>query len=393
MSDATAALSVRAGKVRADSRKKTVFSELSRGRPLLFDGFGVCARTHLITQGRGHLTKIMRVVGAAIATSIFVSVAFAGQTLDTVKKNGYVRCGVNTRLSGFSITDSSGHWTGLDIDFCRAFAGAVFGDANKVKFVPLSSEQSFATLQSGEIDVLSPNTAWTITREGELGTLFAPVTYYDGQSFLVPKKLAVNSAKDLNGATICVQPGTATELNLADYFHRNNMVYSPVVIDKLAQASAAFFAGHCEVYTDDASELASVRAAVPNADDYVILPERISKEPLAPAVRQGDDEWFDIVRWSVFATVQAEEWGVTSKNVDLFKDTKNPDIQRFLGLASGIGKSVHLDDKWAYNIITQVGNYGEIYERNVGMYTPLKLDRGLNALWTKGGLMYSPWAR
>ena len=339
------------------------------------------------------MMKILTIAGAAIAASLLASSAFAGQTLDTIKKNGYVRCGVNTGLGGFSIPDSSGHWTGLDTDFCHAFASAVFGDATKVKFVPLSSEQRFTALQSGEIDVLARNTTWTISREGDLGTLFAPVTYYDGQGFMVPKKLGIDSAKNLNGATICVQPGTTTELNLADYFHTNSMEYTPVVIDNLAQVNAAFFAGRCDVYTDDASGLAAVRAAAPNADDYVILPERISKEPLAPAVRQGDDEWFNIVRWSVFATIQAEEWGVTSKNVDTFKDTKNPDIQRFLGFASGVGKSVHLDDKWAYNVIAQVGNYGEIYERNVGANTPLKLDRGLNALWTKGGLMYAPPSR
>jgi general L-amino acid transport system substrate-binding protein len=234
------------------------------------------------------------------------------------------------------------------------------------------------------------NTTWTRTREGDQGTLFAPVTYYDGQGFMVSAKLGVKSVKDLNGATICVQPGTTTELNLTDYFHSNNLTYTPVVIDSLAQVNAAFFSGRCDAYTDDASGLAAVRAAAPDPDDYVILPERISKEPLAPAVRQGDDEWFNIVRWTVFATIQAEEWGIISKNVDTFRDTKNPDIQRLLGFANGVGKSLHLDDKWAYNIITQVGNYGEIFDRNVGTNTPLKLDHGLNALWTKGGMMYSP---
>ena len=336
------------------------------------------------------MKKILTIAGAAIAMSLVASAAFAGPTLDTIKKNGYVRCGVSTGLGGFSMPDSSGHWTGLDVDFCRAFAAAVFGDANKVKFTPLSAQQRFTALQSGEVDVLSRDTTWTITREGDLGTLFGPVTYYDGQGFMVPKKLGVKSAKDLNGATICVQPGTTTELNLADYFRSNNMKYTPVVIENLAEVNAAFFAGRCDVYTTDASGLAAIRAAAPKPDDYVILPERISKEPLAPDVRQGDDEWFNIVRWSVFATIQAEEWGITSQNVDTFKDTKNPDIQRMLGLVPGIGKTMHLDDKWAYNIVKQVGNYGEIFERNVGVKTPLKLDRGLNALWTKGGLMYSP---
>ena len=339
------------------------------------------------------MKTILTIAGATIGMSLLASTAIAGPTLDTIRKNNYVRCGVNTGLGGFSIPDSNGHWAGLDVDMCRAFAAAALGDATKVKFVPLSSEQRFTALQSGEIDVLARNTTWTISREGDLGTEFAPVTYYDGQGFMVPKKLGVKSAKDLKGATICVQPGTTTEQNLADYFHSNEMSFTPVVIENLAQISAAFFSGRCDVYTDDASGLAAVRAAAPKADDYLILPEVISKEPLAPAVRQGDDEWFNIVRWSVFATIQAEEWGITSKNLDTFKDTKNPDIQRFLGLASGTGKSVHLDDKWAANIIKQVGNYGEIYERNVGTNTPLKLARGLNDLWSKGGLMYAPPAR
>lgn len=339
------------------------------------------------------MKTILTIACAAIGASLMASAAFAGPTLDTIKKNDYLRCGVNTGLGGFSIPDSSGHWTGLDVDICHAFAAAALGDAAKVKFVPLSSEQRFTALQSGEIDVLSRNTTWTLTREGDLGTLFAPVTYYDGQGFMVPKKLGVTSAKALNGASICVQPGTTTEMNLADYFRGNEMKYTSVVIDSLAQVNAAFFSGRCDVYTDDASGLAAVRAAAPNPDDYVILPERISKEPLGPVVRQGDDEWFNIVRWSVFATIQAEEWGISSKNLDTFNDTKNPDIQRFLGLASGVGKALHLDDKWAFNIVKQVGNYGEIYERNVGANTPLKLDRGFNALWTNGGLMYSPPAR
>ena len=340
------------------------------------------------------MKKNMVTVGiVAIGASLFAGTAFAGQTLDAIKKNDYVRCGVNTGLGGFSIPDSSGKWKGLDVDICHTFAAAVLGDAEKVKFVPLSSEQRFTALQSGEIDVLSRDTTWTITREGELGALFGPVTYYDGQGFMVPTKLGVKSVKELNGATICVQPGTTTEMNLSDYFRGNDMKYTPVVIDNLAQVNAAFFSGRCDVYTDDASSLAAIRAAAPNGDDYVVLPERISKEPLAPAVRQGDDEWFNIVRWSVFATIQAEEWGITSENVDTFKDTKNPDIQRFLGLGSGVGKSLHLDDKWAYNIIKQVGNYGDIYDRNVGVKTPLKLERGLNALWSKGGLMYSAPAR
>jgi general L-amino acid transport system substrate-binding protein len=339
------------------------------------------------------MKTILTIACATVGLGLMASSAFAGPTLDSIKKNDAVRCGVNTGLGGFSIPDSSGNWTGLDSDMCHAFAAAALGDANKVKFVPLSSEQRFTALQSGEIDVLSRNTTWTLSREGDLGTLFAPSTYYDGQGFMVPKKLGVTSVKGLNGASICVQPGTTTEMNLADYFRGNDMKYTSVVIDSLAQVNAVFFAGRCDVYTDDGSALAAVRAAAPNPDDYVILPERISKEPLGPVVRQGDDEWFNIVRWTVFATIQAEEWGITSKNLDTFNDTKNPDIQRFLGLSAGAGKSLHLDDKWAYNIVKQVGNYGEIFERNVGVNTPLKLERGLNALWTKGGLMYAPPSR
>ncbi|MCZ3378407.1 amino acid ABC transporter substrate-binding protein [Rhizobium sp. AG207R] len=336
------------------------------------------------------MKTILTIAGAMICVSMLAGTASAGPTLDAIKKNDYVRCGVNTGLGGFSIPDSSGKWTGLDVDICHAFAAATLGDASKVRFVPLSSEQRFTALQSGEIDVLSRNTTWTITREGNLGALFGPVTYYDGQGFMIAKKLGATSAKQLNGASFCVQPGTTTEMNLADYFASNDMTYSSVVIDSIAQVNAAFFSGRCDVYTDDASALAAVRAAAPNPDDYLILPERISKEPLGPVVRQGDDEWFNIVRWTVFAIIQAEEWGMTSKNLDTFSGSKNPDVQRLLGVVAGIGKPVHLDDKWAYNVIKQVGNYGEIFDRNVGASSSLKLDRGLNALWTNGGMMYAP---
>ena len=313
----------------------------------------------------------------------------AGPTLDKVKQNGYVTCGVNTGLAGFSMADREGHYTGLDVDTCRAVAAAVLGDANKTKFVPATAQQRFALLQSGEVDILTRNTTWTLTRESDLGFNFAPVTYYDGQGFMVAKKAGVKSAKELDGATICVQSGTTTELNLADYFRTNKLSFKPLVIEKLDEAENAFFSGRCDAYTTDRSGLAGTRAAkAPNPGDYVILPEVISKEPLAPAVRHGDDEWFDIVKWTVFAMIDAEEMGVTSKNVDAMKQSTNPEIQRMLGTVPGMGKSLHIGDDWAYQIVKQVGNYGEVFDRNVGPNSPLKLERGLNQLWTKGGLMY-----
>ncbi|CAO3355078.1 transporter substrate-binding domain-containing protein [Azospirillum melinis] len=327
---------------------------------------------------------------AAAAVVVSASAVAGAATLDTVKQRGFVQCGVNAGLPGFGNPDSAGNWTGLDVDYCRAVAVAIFGDANKVKFTPLSAQQRFPAIQSGEVDLLSRNTTATLTRDTSVGLNFAPVTYYDGQGFMVPKKLGVKSAKELNGATVCVQSGTTTELNLADYFRANNMTYNPVVIESNDEVNAAYFAGRCDVLTTDVSGLAGTRAGVaPVPDDHVILPEVISKEPLAPAVRHGDDQWFDIVKWTIFATIQAEEFGITSKNVDEFTNSKNPDIQRFLGTSPGMGKALGLDEKWAYNVVKKVGNYAEIFDRNVGPGTPLKLERGLNALWTKGGLMYA----
>lgn len=327
---------------------------------------------------------------AAAFTFAVAGGAQAGATLDGVKGKGFVQCGVNAGLPGFSSPDSAGNWTGLDVDYCRAVAVALFNDPQKVKFTPLSAQQRFPAIQSGEVDLLSRNTTWTLTRDTSVGLDFAPVTYYDGQGFMVAKKLGVKSAKELNGATVCVQSGTTTELNLADYFRSNNMSYNPVVIENNDEVNAAFFAGRCDVLTTDASQLASTRASVaPKPDDYLILPEIISKEPLAPAVRHGDSQWYDLVKWVVYATIQAEESGITSKNVDEFVNSKNPEIQRLLGTSAGMGKALGVDEKWAYNVIKKVGNYGEIFERNVGMQTPLKLERGLNGLWTKGGLQYA----
>jgi general L-amino acid transport system substrate-binding protein len=339
--------------------------------------------------------QILRMVGglsagALLALAAAVSTAHAGPTLDAVKKRGVLVCIVNTGLAGFAMPDRQGNYQGLDADTCRAIAAAVLGDAKKVKFVPATADQRFTLLQTGEGDVLVRNTTWTLLREAENGFLFAPVTYYDGEGFMVAKKLGVKSAKDLNGATICVQPGTTTELNLADYFRTNHMSFKPLVIEKLDEVENAFFSGRCDAYTTDRSGLAATRAAkAPNPDDYVILPDVISKEPLAPAVRQGDDEWYDIVRWTVFAMIRAEEKGVTSTNVDQMTKSTDPEIQRMLGVTPGMGKALHLEDKWAYNIIKQVGNYGEVFDRDVGAHSPLKLERGLNRLWTDGGLMYA----
>jgi general L-amino acid transport system substrate-binding protein len=328
---------------------------------------------------------------AAAATLALAGTAQAGKTLDAIKARGNIVCGVNTGLAGFSIADSQGKWTGLDADFCRVFAAAVFGDASKVTFKPLSAQARFTALQSGEIDVLSRNTTWTLTRDASLGLVFAGVTYYDGQGFMVPAKLKLKSAKQLSGASICVQTGTTTELNLADFLRANRIKAKTVVFESLEESKTAFFNGRCQAYTTDASGLASIRAKdAKNPDDYVILPEIISKEPLGPVVRRGDDEWFTIVKWAVYATLQAEELGVTSKNVDKMKSSKDPNIGRLLGAPkTDMGEKLGLKNDWAYQIIKQVGNYGEIFERNVGPKTPLKLQRGLNAQWKKGGLMYA----
>jgi general L-amino acid transport system substrate-binding protein len=328
--------------------------------------------------------------GAAFGVLVTGGAALAGPTLDGVKSRGVVTCAVNTGLAGFGMPDQQGNYKGLDVDTCRAIAAAVLGDAKKVKFIPATTQQRFTILQSGEADVLTRNTTDTLLRDTEQGLNFAPVTYYDGQGFMVAKKSGVKSAKELDGATICVQPGTTTELNLADYFRANKMSFKPLTIEKLAEVEDAFFSGRCDAYTTDRSGLAGTRAGkASNPDDYVILPEVISKEPLAPAVRDGDEEWYDIVKWTVYAMIGAEEKGITSANVDEALKSADPDVQRMLGVSPGLGKALHLDEKWAYNVIKQIGNYGEVFERNVGKETPLKLDRGLNNLWTQGGLMYA----
>jgi len=332
------------------------------------------------------LALALTVVGVGLSQP-----AWAGATFDAVKARGSLNCGVNTGLAGFSAPDDKGNWAGLDVDVCRVVAAALFGDAKKVKYVPLTTQQRFTALQAGEVDILSRNTTLTSQRDTELGLNFAPPVYYDGQGFLVGKKVGVKSAKELNGATICVLPGTTTELNVTDWFRANNLQFKPVVIEKNDELAAAFFAGRCDAITSDASQLASIRSAqASNPDDYILLPEIISKEPLAPAVRHGDDQWFDLVKWSIYAWLEAEEKGITSANADGFKGKSNdPTIKRLMGDTPGLGKALGTGEDWAFNIVKQVGNYGESFERNVGMGSKLKLPRGLNAQWSKGGLMYA----
>ncbi len=335
--------------------------------------------------------KLTRLMGVAVGFSLLAAgFAQAGRDLAAVQKKGFVQVGVNGGVFGFGMPDEKGVWKGLDVDTGRAVAAAVFGDASKVKFTPLTAVQRFTALQSGEIDVLCRNATRTLSRETALGLNFVTVNYYDGQGFLVPKKIGVTSAKELSGATVCVLPGTTTEQNAADFFRSSQMEWKPVVIESTAELAKTFFAGRCDVLTSDASQLAGTRAVAPNPKDYLLLPEIISKEPLAPAVRQGDDQWRDIVDFAVLAMINAEELGITSENVDAMLKSQDPAVQRFLGVVEGNGKALGLDEKWAYHIVKQVGNYGEVFERNVGRDTPLGLERGLNALWTEGGLMYAP---
>jgi general L-amino acid transport system substrate-binding protein len=330
------------------------------------------------------------ILGSA-ALALAASAASAA-TLDDVKARGHLKCGVNTSLAGFSAPNDKGEWTGLDVDFCRAVAAAIFGDGDKVNFTALSAKDRFTALQSGEVDVLSRNTTWTINRDTALGFNFTGVTYYDGQGFMINAKQlpGVNSALQLSGASVCVQAGTTTELNLADYFSANNMEYNPVVFEKFEEANAAYDAGRCDAYTTDQSGLYAVRLQMSSPDDHVVLPEIISKEPLGPSVRQGDDQWFDIVKWVYFALLNAEEAGITQANVDEMKESASPDIRRLLGTEAEtkIGTDLGLDNDWVVKIIKATGNYGEIFERNVGSGSPLKIARGVNALWTKGGLQY-----
>jgi len=326
----------------------------------------------------------------ALAALTVSGTAAAQETLNTVKERGELICGVNNGLPGFSQPDAEGRWQGLDVDFCRAVAAAIFDDPNAVQFVPLTAKERFTALQSGEIDVLSRNTTWTLTRDSSLGVNFAGTTYYDGQGFLVKKALGVDSAKQLSGATVCVLAGTTTELNLADYFRENDMEYNPLVLDKSDQTISAFNAGRCDVLTSDQSQLNALRTKLPDPDAAKVLPEVISKEPLGPAVRQGDDQWYDIIKWTLFTLLNAEELGVNSGNVEEMKDANDPTIQRMLGSSGDMGDKLGLPADFGARIISHVGNYAEIYRRNVGADSPLGLERGVNALWTDGGLMYAP---
>ncbi|WP_018716410.1 amino acid ABC transporter substrate-binding protein [Arhodomonas aquaeolei] len=337
------------------------------------------------------LVSLLTSLGVVAALAASATVAAAdNSTLATVKERGQLICGVNSGLPGFSATDADGNWAGLDVDFCRAVAAAIFDDPQKVRFVPLTAKERFTALQSGEIDVLSRNTTWTLTRDASLGVNFAGTTYYDGQGFLVKKSLGVDSARQLSGATVCVLAGTTTELNLADYFRKNGMEYNPLVLENSDQTISAFNAGRCDVLTSDQSQLNALRIKLPEPSAAKVLPEVISKEPLGPAVRQGDDQWYDIIKWTLFTLINAEELGVNSNNVADMQDADNPTIRRMLGSSGDMGEKLGLPADFGTRIIKHVGNYAEIYRRNVGADSPLELERGVNALWTDGGLMYAP---
>jgi general L-amino acid transport system substrate-binding protein len=339
-----------------------------------------------------HLARHAALAAAALAVLATMTTAASAQTrtLDAVKQRGQLVCGVNVGLPGFSAADDKGAWSGLDVDYCKAMAAAVLGDAGKVRFVPTTTKERFTALQSGELDVLARNTTWTLSRDSSQGMSFAGINYYDGQGFIVKKAANVKTAKELGGATVCVQTGTTTELNLADFFRTNKLQYKPLVFEKLDEALRAYQADRCDSFTTDASGLYASRLQLANPDDHVVLPDIISKEPLGPAVRQGDPQWFTIARWVHFAMLNAEELGVTQADLDQMLGSTNPDVKRLLGKEGDFGKGLGLDNDWAYRIVKQVGNYGEIFERNVGSGSRLKINRGLNNLWTKGGLQYAP---
>jgi general L-amino acid transport system substrate-binding protein len=326
--------------------------------------------------------------GAALCLT--AGLAHAG-TLDDVKARGYLKCGSNTGLLGFAAPDDKGNWKGFDVDYCRAIAAAIFNDPTKVRFSPLTAAQRFTALQTGEVDVLVRNTTWTMQRDAQLGLQFVGVNYYDGQGFMVKKSLGVTSALELSNASICVQTGTTTELNLADFFKSKNMTYKPVAFEKLDEVNAAYASGRCDAYTTDASGLYAIRLTQTNPADHVVLPEIISKEPLGPVVRQGDEKWLNLVKWVHFALLNAEELGVTSDNVDQMKTSTNPNIKRLLGTTDDkFGEMIGVSNDWVVNIVKGVGNYGQIFERNIGKGSPLGISRGLNALWNNGGLQYPP---
>ena len=331
----------------------------------------------------------MRRICCAVLLSIVLlsTVALAQTTLETVKNRGKLVCGVNTGLAGFATIGPDGKWRGFDVDYCRALAAAIFNDADKVEFRPLTAQARFTALQSKEIDVLSRNTTWTLSRDTSLGLNFSVTLFYDGQGLMVPAKLQAKSAKDLDGATICVQTGTTTELNLADYFRRLNIKFTPVVFETIDQTYAAYDSGRCDAVTSDVSQLLAQKTTLKQPNDHVVLGDVMSKEPLGPVVRHGDDQWFDISKWVAFGLIQAEEFGITSQNISAFADSKDPNIRRFLGTEGGLGTMLGLSDDFMARVVRLVGHYGELFERHL---QPLHLARGVNTLWTQGGLLYSP---
>ncbi|WP_413113563.1 amino acid ABC transporter substrate-binding protein [Thaumasiovibrio sp. DFM-14] len=345
------------------------------------------------------MKKVINGVSITLLASVLMMSASAtastsaGSTLKKVKDAGVLKCGVSTGLPGFSNTDSKGNWKGIDVEYCRAVAAAVLSDASKVQFVPLTAKERFTALQSGEIDILSRNTTWTMQRDNALGINFVGVNYYDGQGFMVSKDLGIASAKELDGASVCIQSGTTTELNLADYFRVHGMEFKPVVFDTSDQTVKGFEAGRCDVLTSDQSQLYSLRIKLSDPTSAVVLPEVISKEPLGPVVAQGDDQWFNIAKWTLNVMVNAEEYGVGQANVDSMKTSTDPNVLRLLGIDGPKGQGVELADDWSYQVIKQVGNYSDSFERTVGTGSPLKIARGLNALWINGGIMYAPPVR
>jgi general L-amino acid transport system substrate-binding protein len=334
------------------------------------------------------MKKALVSIAFGLTASLLATGASAQATLNSVKQKGFLTCGSNTGLAGFGLPDAQGNWNGLDVDLCRAISAAIFDDPTKIRFIPLSAKDRFTALQSGEVDVLSRNSTVTMSRDTQLGLDFPAVNYYDGQGFMVRKKLGVSSAKELNGASVCTQQGTTTELNLADYFRANNMKYEVVSFATSDETFKAYDAGRCDAFTTDASGLYAERLRASAPDDHIVLPEIISKEPLGPGVRHGDNQWADIVRWVYNAMLDAEELGVTKANVDQMKSSDNPEIKRLLGTEGKFGEAIGLTNDWAYRVVKHIGNYGESFDRNVGESSPLKIKRGQNALWTKGGLQY-----
>lgn len=333
----------------------------------------------------------LRSIAIALLLVAAAGAAEAQTTLQRVRDRGAVVCGVNTGRAGFSALDSRGQWQGLDVETCHAYAAAIFGDRSKVRFVPTSNQQRFTALQTGEVDVLARNVTWTFTRDTAGGMEFPVITYYDGQGFMVPRSLGVKSAKELDGVTVCVLPGSTSEKVAAQFFRRNKTQYTPVVIDNIRELNAAFFAGRCDAYVQAKSGLMSIRAtSAPNPDDYVILPETFGKDPMGPVVRHGDSQWRDIVAWVTYAMFEAEERGITSANVDAQLKSDEDEVRRMLGTLPGGGRPLGLDDAWAYNVIKQVGNFAEVFDRTLGPGTPMKFERGVNALRTQGGLLFSP---